>query len=268
MESNKEEARRALDYAERKLSKNDYHGAKKFVTKAQALYPKLGGLEQVLIMIDVYISAPNGEADWYGIIGVDPLADDEAVKKQYKKLALLLHPDKNRFNGAEGAFKLVLQAWCLLSDKANRIAYDQKRRPNQVKQKESGRQKPPKRHEYKPYGARSEPKHEPKTPESKIPEPNKPKRLEPKKPEPKKPEPKNTDPEIYLSEEILFTESREKIAADFAVAAAGGNANKAKRIYKKLTRLGNPNPNLEAERLFEEYMTECEIRSKGFGFRS
>ncbi|KAG7613968.1 Chaperone J-domain superfamily [Arabidopsis suecica] len=28
-------------------------------------------------------------------------SDDETVKKHYKTLALLLHPDKNRFNGAE-----------------------------------------------------------------------------------------------------------------------------------------------------------------------
>jgi len=47
-------------------------------------------------MINVYLFASNGEeeADWYGILDVDPLADDEVVKKQYKKLALLLHPDK------------------------------------------------------------------------------------------------------------------------------------------------------------------------------
>ncbi|XP_010451361.1 PREDICTED: chaperone protein dnaJ 49-like [Camelina sativa] len=87
--------------------------------------------------IDVYISASNkinGESDWYGVLGIDPLADDEAVKKRYKKLALLLHPDKNRFHGAEGAFKLVLQACDLLSDKVKRSAYDQKKKSKQVYQ--------------------------------------------------------------------------------------------------------------------------------------
>ncbi|XP_010431643.1 PREDICTED: dnaJ homolog subfamily B member 12-like [Camelina sativa] len=120
MESNKDEARRAIDIAEKKISANDYDGAKKLVNKAQRLYPQLEGLKQVLMTIDVYISASNktnGESDWYGVLGVDPLADDEAVKKRYKKLALLLHPDKNRFHGAEGAFKLVSQACNLLSDK-------------------------------------------------------------------------------------------------------------------------------------------------------
>ncbi|CAL9226082.1 unnamed protein product [Arabidopsis halleri] len=154
MTSNEEEAKKAMDIAEKKLSENDYDGAKTFISKAQDLYPKLDRLEQVLMMIDVYISATNkinGEANWYGILSVDPLADDEAVKKQYKKLALLLHPDKNRFNGAEGAFKLVLQAWDLLSDKDKRTAYDQKRKPKQVKRKRSRMHKP-----YE-YGCESEP---------------------------------------------------------------------------------------------------------------
>ncbi|CDY60010.1 BnaA10g28700D [Brassica napus] len=110
MERNEEEARRAMGIAEKRLLENDYHGAKTFVNQARSLYPNLDGLQQALIMIDVYISASTRrgrEADWYEILGVDRLADDETVKKQYKKLALLLHPDKNKFSGAEGAFKLL-----------------------------------------------------------------------------------------------------------------------------------------------------------------
>ncbi|XP_019087476.1 PREDICTED: E3 ubiquitin-protein ligase SINA-like 7 [Camelina sativa] len=90
-----------MEIAKKKLSENDYDGAKNFINKAQLL---------------------GGEADWYKILGVDPLADEEAVKKTYKQLALLLHPDKNKFDGAEGAFKLVLEAWCLLSDKYKKLA--------------------------------------------------------------------------------------------------------------------------------------------------
>ncbi|XP_010451364.1 PREDICTED: trithorax group protein osa-like [Camelina sativa] len=132
-----------MDIAEKRVSEKDYNGAKKFVNKAQVLYPNIDGLQQVLMMIDVYISATNkinGEADWYGVLGVDPLADDEALKRQYKKLALLLHPDKNKFKGAEGAFKLVSQAWCLLSNKVKRSGYDQKRKS---KDANPGMQKPP-----------------------------------------------------------------------------------------------------------------------------
>ncbi|CAN8274464.1 unnamed protein product, partial [Cochlearia groenlandica] len=132
MECNKEEAIRAMDIAKKKVSETDYNGAKKFATKAQNLYPELDGLKQVLMLIDVYISADDKidgkEPDWYGVLGVDPLADIETVKKQYRKLALLLHPDKNKCEGAEGAFKLVSEAWSLLSDKVKRIGFDQKRK--------------------------------------------------------------------------------------------------------------------------------------------
>ncbi|KAF8114836.1 hypothetical protein N665_0033s0026 [Sinapis alba] len=130
MECNKDEAKRAMDIAERKVTEKDYTGAKKFANKAQSLYPHLDGLKQLLMAVDVYISGEkqiSGEADWYGILGVDPFADDEAVRKQYRKLALMLHPDKNKCEGADGAFKLVSEAWNLLSDKVKRYAYNLKR---------------------------------------------------------------------------------------------------------------------------------------------
>ncbi|KAL1206980.1 Chaperone protein dnaJ 49 [Cardamine amara subsp. amara] len=146
MESNEEEARRAMEIAKKQLSENDYNGAKKFINEAKKFNPKLDGLEQVLMMVNVYISASNkinGEADWYGVLGVDLLADDETVKKQYKRLALLLHPDKNKFIGSEGAFKLVLEAWCVLSDKVKRSSYDQIRRKSKEAKNEMQEQHKP-----------------------------------------------------------------------------------------------------------------------------
>lgn len=59
MECNKDEAKRAMEIAEKKISENDYVGAKKSVTKAQNLYPHLDGLDQVSTMIHVYVSAAN-----------------------------------------------------------------------------------------------------------------------------------------------------------------------------------------------------------------
>ncbi|XP_022737858.1 uncharacterized protein LOC111290702 [Durio zibethinus] len=129
MECNKDEAFRAKEIAERKVKEKDYAGAKKFALKAQNLYPGLDGIGQMLITLDVYISAENqvsGEADWYGVLGVNPSDDDEVVRKQYRKLALMLHPDKNKSVGADGAFKVVSEAWSLLSDKNKRLEYNKK----------------------------------------------------------------------------------------------------------------------------------------------
>jgi curved DNA-binding protein CbpA len=133
MECNKDEAVRAKEIAEKKFMGRDYAGAKKFALKAQNLYPELDGLSQMLTTFDVHISAENrtsnGEVDWYGVLGANPWADDETVRKQYHKLALMLHPDRNKSLGADDAFKLVSEAWGLLSDKEKRRAYNQKLSP-------------------------------------------------------------------------------------------------------------------------------------------
>ncbi|CAA0830868.1 Chaperone DnaJ-domain superfamily protein [Striga hermonthica] len=127
MDCNKDEAVRAKTIAEEKFKQKDYAGSKKFALKAQTLYPQLDGISQMLATLDVYLSAErriNTLVDWYGVLDVDPTTDDETIKKKYRKLALLLHPDKNPLAGADGAFKLISEAWSLLSDKAKRLAYN------------------------------------------------------------------------------------------------------------------------------------------------
>jgi curved DNA-binding protein CbpA len=55
------------------------------------------------------------------------LADEETIKKQYKKLVLQTHPDKKNSICANGAFKLISDAWTMLSDTRRRIEYDKRR---------------------------------------------------------------------------------------------------------------------------------------------
>ncbi|XP_076946387.1 uncharacterized protein LOC143617853 [Bidens hawaiensis] len=131
MECNRDEAKRAQEIAEEKFSRKDVTGAKKFALKAQSLYPGLDGISQFIAVLDVYVAAENkinGEMDLYGILGLSPLADDDTMKRHYKKLALSLHPDKNKSIGADGAFQFISQAMAILSDKEKRSIYDLKRR--------------------------------------------------------------------------------------------------------------------------------------------
>ncbi|XP_051137950.1 uncharacterized protein LOC127256146 [Andrographis paniculata] len=131
MECNKEEAMRAKSIAERKLlEQKDFSGAKKFALKAKTLYPDLDGISQILTTLDVYVAAENkinGVVDWYGVLGANQSENDETIRKHYRKLALALHPDKNKSVGADGAFKLISEAWSLLSDHGKRLAYDRRR---------------------------------------------------------------------------------------------------------------------------------------------
>ncbi|XP_010547062.1 PREDICTED: uncharacterized protein LOC104818952 [Tarenaya hassleriana] len=130
MECNKDEAMRAKEISEKKFIAKDIAGAKKFALKAQNLYPEIEGVSQMLATFDVYTAVENkvnGESDWYGILGASQRDDYESLKRKYRKLALVLHPDKNKSIGAEGAFKHVSEAWKLLSDKEKRAAYDRRR---------------------------------------------------------------------------------------------------------------------------------------------
>lgn len=131
MECNKDEALRSRCMAEQKFLQHDLVGAKKLALKAQCLFPDLEGLPQLMAVLDVHIMAQQNlegmEVNWYGILQTDASADEVTIRKQYRKLALILHPDKNKAIGAEGAFKLISEAWRVLSDKDKKAAHDAKR---------------------------------------------------------------------------------------------------------------------------------------------
>lgn len=65
--------------------------------------------------------------DYYSILGVSRSADEDAIKKAYRKMAIKHHPDKNPDNRktAEEKFKEVAEAYEVLSDKNKRTIYDQ-----------------------------------------------------------------------------------------------------------------------------------------------
>ncbi|KAF9132088.1 hypothetical protein BGW39_000807 [Mortierella sp. 14UC] len=64
-------------------------------------------------------------ADYYGILGVSKDADDNQIKKAYRKLALKYHPDKNSATEAQKKFHDISEAYEVLSDKDKRAIYDQ-----------------------------------------------------------------------------------------------------------------------------------------------
>ena len=68
------------------------------------------------------------EKDLYLILGVKKSDDAAAVKKQYRKLARELHPDKTKGDKKlEEKFKSVSEAYEVLSDEKKRAEYDEMR---------------------------------------------------------------------------------------------------------------------------------------------
>ncbi|XP_065863545.1 uncharacterized protein [Euphorbia lathyris] len=132
MDCNKEEAFRAKGIAEQKMQNKEFSTARKVALKAQQLYKDLDNIAQLLMVCDVHCAADKklagNEMDWYDILQIEHTADEAVIKKQYRKFALLLHPDKNKFPGAESAFKLIGEAQRVLLDKGKRHLHDMKRK--------------------------------------------------------------------------------------------------------------------------------------------
>lgn len=61
---------------------------------------------------------------FYEILDIKIDASDLEIKKAYRKLALIMHPDKNKAPGADEAFKMISRAFQILSDPQKRSAFD------------------------------------------------------------------------------------------------------------------------------------------------
>ncbi|XP_044744968.1 dnaJ homolog subfamily B member 14-like [Coccinella septempunctata] len=62
--------------------------------------------------------------DFYEILGVSKYATESDIKKAYRKLALQLHPDKNKAPGSAEAFKKIGNVVAILTDVEKRKQYD------------------------------------------------------------------------------------------------------------------------------------------------
>src|SRR5438309_1588056 len=66
-----------------------------------------------------------GKRDYYEVLGVARDATDEDIKKAYRKLAMLYHPDRNLGDGdAHEKFKEASEAYQVLCDPDRRGRYD------------------------------------------------------------------------------------------------------------------------------------------------
>lgn len=71
------------------------------------------------------LAAIMAKRDYYEVLGVSRSANDDEIKKAYRKLAMKFHPDRNPDDAtAEEKFKEIGEAYEVLSDEGKRSAYD------------------------------------------------------------------------------------------------------------------------------------------------
>ncbi|XP_008782196.2 uncharacterized protein LOC103701801 [Phoenix dactylifera] len=124
------EAERCLAIAEKLLAARDLVGSKRFAERSLEADPLIDGVDQILAVADVLLDSQrrvNNHIDWYAVLQLPSSPDGRdpsAVKLAYRRLALLLHPDRNRSPGADAAFRLVCDAWSVLSDPSKKSLFD------------------------------------------------------------------------------------------------------------------------------------------------
>lgn len=75
-------------------------------------------------MADASPSAILSKKNHYDVLGVTRQVTEDELKKAYRKLALKFHPDKNKADKADEAFKAIGEAYNVLSNAQQRADYD------------------------------------------------------------------------------------------------------------------------------------------------
>lgn len=111
----------AEDYGNRNL----FDAAIQSMTEAKNFNPELTPMADNYIAAYKVQQAVQLKQSLYKVLGIEDVkVSSEEIKKQFKKMALMLHPDKNGSVVAEAAFKSALNAYDVIYDDAKRSSYD------------------------------------------------------------------------------------------------------------------------------------------------
>ncbi|CAN4077284.1 unnamed protein product [Withania somnifera] len=139
-----DEAVRLKTLAEKKYNSGNLKSALKYAKRAYNLHSAVEGVSEMLTAFKILhiatvqaVTTAFGDGattttsalpDYYKILQTERFSHINTIKTQYRKLALALHPDKNPSVASEEAFKVVGEAFRVLSDKIRRKEYDVKLR--------------------------------------------------------------------------------------------------------------------------------------------
>lgn len=122
-----------LTTATKLLSARDFIGAKR-LAELVLDYSTVSSddrADQILAISDVLIADQNryttsgNVPDYYAVLQIPRNGFEESLlKRNYRRLSLLLHPDRNRFPGSDDAFRVLTDAYSVMSDPVRRSEVD------------------------------------------------------------------------------------------------------------------------------------------------
>ncbi|KDP36413.1 hypothetical protein JCGZ_08682 [Jatropha curcas] len=125
MDMTKVAAEKARDMADEFFKLQNIDMAIKHLMAAKYFNPELPHIDDYFTAYRVHQLAANKKNCWYEILAIkDFNVDADTIKNHYRRMALMVHPDKNPSVAAEGAFKLIKSALDVLGNPVRRKAYD------------------------------------------------------------------------------------------------------------------------------------------------
>ena len=127
------EALELLDEARKATDRGDDEAAMELVSKSLKLFETEEAKNMAEFFTKFGPRSPAAAAiarvltpklSHYEVMRLKAGASGKEIKRSYKQLSLELHPDRNHARGAEDAFKRLSAAFCVLSSKQARAAYD------------------------------------------------------------------------------------------------------------------------------------------------
>lgn len=129
--TNRSEALRLLSIAEKLLTNRDLVGSKSFATRARESDPTLApATDQILGIVDTLNAGDkrinNHHFDYYSILQIphNQTQNVDFIAEQYRRFAVLLNPQNNSFPFSDQAFRLVVDAFSVLSNPMRKSMYD------------------------------------------------------------------------------------------------------------------------------------------------
>ncbi|VVC37870.1 DnaJ domain,Tetratricopeptide-like helical domain [Cinara cedri] len=137
-EINKDESQKCLEKAEKYLQTKEYETAEKFVLKSKKLFPLPEAdvlLKKIQEIKEInkptyteeqakFVKKVKNSENYYKMLDIKTTATVPEIKKAFKKLALLIHPDKNSAPESGEVFIVVTNAVETLCDHSKRLIYD------------------------------------------------------------------------------------------------------------------------------------------------